>query len=88
VFSGAEPVNPFSLQEWGNGEQKMECADSEEPVFKSQRRRKQPKRMLVDSFDLHPSHISYPNVYPLLTLISNIGVRIAEDIGAQSPFIG
>jgi hypothetical protein len=39
-FCGAAPVNSFALQRWGNSEQKMECADSEEPVFRKRSNKK------------------------------------------------
>ncbi|KAH6721639.1 hypothetical protein BKA61DRAFT_568220 [Leptodontidium sp. MPI-SDFR-AT-0119] len=40
VFSGSEPVNPFSPQVRENREQKMECADSEKSVLSKKSKKK------------------------------------------------
>jgi hypothetical protein len=43
VLSAAEPVNPFSPQEFGGGEQKLECADSKEPFLSKKAKKKAEK---------------------------------------------
>jgi hypothetical protein len=47
VFSAAEPINSFSPHEWGNSEQKLECADTKEPISSKKSKKKADKAAKV-----------------------------------------